>query len=194
MMNLIKYVLAIAAIGFGHSSLAPSRQAWTVSDGARLNPFLQSKGHTAVLIFALTDCPIANEYAPEIIRIVGKYASDKIDFYLVYVDPGITADSAKKHSQDFGYRCPSILDPTHTLAKKAGATVSPEAVVIGEHGAILYRGRIDDRVADYGKVRPTPTRRDLRHALDAVRQGKTPAVRRTDCVGCVISAPVGGRR
>ncbi len=182
--------MAIAAIACCSSSGMGS-ETWADSNGARLNPFHQASGHTAVLIFALTDCPIANEYAPELNRIIHQYASDRVAFYLVYVDSGITAESANKHSKEFGYRCPSILDPTHTLAGKAGATVSPEAVVVGEHGSVLYRGRIDDRVADYGKVRPSPTRRDLRNALDAIRLGKTVPVARTACIGCVISSPTG---
>jgi hypothetical protein len=51
---------------------------------------------------------------------------------------------------------------------------------------VLYRGRIDDRVADFGKRRVEPTRRDLRLALDAILAGKPVPARRTKAVGCYI--------
>ena len=51
---------------------------------------------------------------------------------------------------------------------------------------LLYRGRIDDRVADFGKRRVEPTRRDLRLALDDILAGKPVQTRLTKAVGCYI--------
>ena len=46
-----------------------------------------------VLFFLAHDCPIANSYAPEIRRICGDYASERVECVLIYVDP-ITPDGA----------------------------------------------------------------------------------------------------
>jgi hypothetical protein len=64
--------------------------------------------------------------------------------------------------------------------------VSPEAALLTPSGEIVYRGRIDDRVADFGKRRVQPTRRDLRLALDAFLKGKPIPARRTKAIGCYI--------
>jgi len=162
---------------------------WQTPNGEAVNPLQPKKGQIGVVIFTMSDCPIANAYAPEINRIVAKYTAQGVAFSVVYVDSDLSKKAAKQHAQDYGYKCTQVLDPLHTLAQLAGATTSPEAIVIGAKGTIVYRGRIDNRVAKYGKTRPNPTRQDLRITLDALLSGKPVPVARTPCVGCLISAP-----
>jgi len=71
--------------------------------------------------------------------------------------------------------------------KAAGATVTPEAVVIGSDGKIAYRGRIDNKYVTWGTSRPEATERDLRSALDAIVQGRPAPVARTKAIGCFIT-------
>lgn len=78
-------------------------------------------------------------------------------------------------------------DPARSLVKRAGATITPESVVF-HRGEILYRGRIDDRYADWGKQRPAPTQNDLQDVLDAIAAGKRVEKRITQAVGCYISS------
>ena len=110
----------------------------------------------------------------------------RISFFIVYADPHVSRGEARKHSQDFGYRCPSLLDPTHLLVRRTGATVTPEAAVFDSHGRLAYRGRIDDTYIDYGKRRDAPIRRDLRLALESVLNGRRPKPAVTKAVGCFI--------
>lgn len=160
---------------------------WRDIGGAKVDP-MQLAGHkAAVLMFIMTDCPIANSYAPELNRIAADYRDKGVAFYIVYVDTQVSAAAIRKHFHDYGYRCAALMDPEHTLARRAGATISPEAVVIGAHNTIVYRGRIDDRVIDFGKVRHVPNRRDLRLTLDAVLRGDPAPLARTKSVGCYIS-------
>lgn len=72
-------------------------------------------------------------------------------------------------------------------SKAWAAKVTPSVVVeIG--GRVLYRGRIDDRAAAFGVMRPNgPTRADLRIALDEILAGKPVTVAETVAVGCAIS-------
>lgn len=169
-------------------------ETWSTTDGVKIDPLRASKGRTAVVLFMLTDCPIANAYAPEVSRIIEAYGAKGVSFSIAYVDPGITSEAATKHLRDYGYRCAGVLDPKRTLALRAGATVSPEAIVISPKGVIVYRGRIDDRATGYGKVKPRASRQDLRLTLDAVIAGKSPPKATTPCVGCIISLPSHSRR
>lgn len=148
------------------------------------SPHLGKKA--GVLLFIARDCPISNAYAPEIKRILTAYAPQKIAFELVYPDPGTTSAAAHQHAKDYGYTCPIVLDPTHRLAKKYGATVTPEAVVLSPQGKILYRGRIDDLFVTFGQRRFQVTKHDLRQALEAVLRGKPIATPRTTAIGCFI--------
>ena len=155
--------------------------------GARVRPLDNARGRRAtVLLFVTHDCPISNQYAPEVNRIVAEYAAKGVAFYLVYVEPGLTPNAARTHARAFGYRCPAVLDPRHVLVKHAGASVTPEAAVYGPNGARLYRGRIDDRYPSLGRRREQVTTRDLRAALDAVLAGKSAPAATTKAVGCFI--------
>jgi len=151
------------------------------------DPFANTHGKKAVvLLFIASDCPISNSYAPEIQRICAYYTPRNVAFTLVYSDPDLSLANAKKHARDYGYTSPVLLDPTHRLARKAGATVTPEAAVFAPSGKLLYRGRIDNLYVGYGQRRYTVTRHDLRDALDAVLRGKPVPTPITPAIGCFI--------
>ena len=148
---------------------------------------LQMPGQKAsVLLFITHDCPIANAYAPEIKRICTDYQLKGVSVFVVYVDPSLSAEQARKHAAEFGYTCPQILDAAHTLVKTLSARTTPEAFVVSPDGKTLYRGRIDDRYITFGKSRGEPTQRDLRQALDEVLAGKAVTTASTEAVGCFI--------
>ncbi len=129
-------------------------------------------------LFVMTDCPIANQFAPEIGRIIGAYP--QIEFRIVYEDGG----DVDRHAREYGF--PSALrDEDHALARLLGATTTPEAIVTVD-GAVRYRGRIDDRYYDLGKWRFQPTTRDLRDALEDILGGRHVRVAETRAVGCSI--------
>ena len=110
---------------------------------------------------------------------------------LVYVDPDLTLADVKKHLKEFGYSgVPAILDSTQKLVNATGASVTPEAAVIGASGKVLYRGRIDNVYAWLGKRRPEATEKDLRKAIDEVLSGKPVSTPETKAIGCYIP-PVG---
>lgn len=153
--------------------------------GAPHSP-LDTQGRRAVvLIFMGDDCPISNSYAPEINRLYAAYGS-QIAFTLVNTDTHVTAEAVRQHARDYHLRCPTLLDSAHALAKYAGATVTPEAVIYSPMGRLLYRGRIDNRYLDFGKTRYAATTHDLRDALRAVAAGKPVPHPETHPVGCFL--------
>jgi len=149
---------------------------------------LKPEGKASVLFFITSDCPISNAYAPEIQRICSEYGSKQVSCDLIYVDPDLTVADVKKHVKDFGYsNLPAILDSSQKLVKAAGATITPEAAVVGPSGQVLYRGRIDNVYAALGKRRPEATERDLRKALDEILSDKAVSTPQTQAVGCYIN-------
>ena len=154
--------------------------------GATVQPLANAGQKATVLFFVMHECPVANGYAPEISRIMSEYSGKGIRSFVVYVENDLTPAKAREHARDYGFMSGAVLDPKHLLVKAAGATISPEAAVLSPAGVVLYRGRIDDRVADFGKRRVEPTRRDLRLALDAILAGKPVSARLTKAIGCYI--------
>ena len=162
--------------------------SWSVTDvhGVEHRP-LAAPGTAAIaLIFTMQDCPIANGYIPELNRLHDEFRERGVRFVLVQTDPALTEEAARQHAKDYEIRFPVLVDHNHRFVRQAGATRTPEAALYSIDGQLLYRGRIDDRYAGYGKRRAEPTTRDLRTAIIETLSGKPVTTPRTNVVGCHI--------
>jgi hypothetical protein len=163
----------------------------TTLDGRAVDPLRAEQGIRATaLIFTRTDCPIANQAAPEIERVRALYADRGVRFWLVYVDPREPASRVRAHLDEYGLRVPAIRDPDHALVRRAGVQVTPEAALYvhdQDVPRLVYRGRLDDRVATLGRQRPRATRFDLREAIASTLAGKTSTLVTTPAAGCAIA-------
>ena len=153
-------------------------------EGVPHHPLEPADKTASVLIFYWHDCPISNGYVPEINRICASHTN--FAFFIVQVDPDLTPAAAKEHAREYDLHAPVLLDPQHRLVKLARATVTPEAVVFGKSGKVLYRGRIDDVYAAPGKKRASATQHDLRDALDEIAAGHFIKTKETKAIGCLI--------
>ena len=156
-------------------------------DNRRVNPFDAPEGRAIVFLFTRTDCPIANRYAPELERLYREYAPQRIAFRLVYVDPREPVEAIRRHLREYRLELPALRDSHHAIVDLAGARVTPEAAVFLPGRRLVYRGRIDDRYVDIDKMRPAPTRKDLRDVLMAIVAGRVVPPQTTDAVGCLIA-------
>jgi mono/diheme cytochrome c family protein/thiol-disulfide isomerase/thioredoxin len=158
------------------------------TEGVEHTPQEWAGAQAVVLFFVTTDCPLSNGYAPEMNRIQQTYTPRGVLFYAVQGDTTVPDGEVRRHAQEYGYRFPALLDPREILAHHTGATVTPEAAVLSPTGAVLYLGRIDNKVEDFGKTRLQATQFDLREALEAVLAGKPVPHPRTHALGCAITA------
>jgi len=141
-----------------------------------------------VLLFVRSDCPISNRYAPELQRLYQEYSPRGVQLRLIYAEPGLTAAAMEKHRREYAYTIPGVLDADHQYGKRANVTITPEAAVfVG--GALVYRGRIDDRYVSVGKERPRALHHDLQDVLDSILAGETMAFHETAAIGCAIENP-----
>lgn len=175
---------ALALAALAHPAL---RFSLRDTEGVEHTPNEWAQARAVVLFFVTTDCPLSNGYAPEMNRIEQAYAPRGAVFYAVQGDTTIPDEEVRRHAREYGYRFPAVLDPRQILARHTGATVTPEAVVLSAEGAVLYRGRIDNRVEDFGKTRLQATQFDLRDALDAIMAGRPVPHPRTRALGCAIT-------
>ncbi len=155
--------------------------------GALHSPAEWTAAKAVVVYFTTVDCPIANGYVPEMNRIHDAYAERGVAFFAVQTDLTIPEPDVVKYAHDFQYAYPLLLDPQQVLVRRAGATITPQVAIFAPDGKLLYLGRIDDRVADFGKQRLEPTVLDLRNSLNAVLAGKPVPHAKTKSIGCAIA-------
>lgn len=162
-------------------------------DGADRPLFTGDARDIVVLFFIAPECPVSNRSVPAMRALAAEFAAARIAFFGIYAEPDTAPDALRRHAAEFSLDFPLRLDRDHALVRFAGVTVTPEAVVADGTGALLYRGRIDDRFVDFGKERPRPTREDVREVLLAVRSGGRPTFRTAAGFGCTISRAVPAR-
>ncbi len=163
-----------------------ARDALPSSDGSTRTPLADHGQKATVLIFLAHDCPVTNATAPELARLASEFTPRGVHFFGIYTTE--TEAEIITHRRDYGLTFAGLLDPKLHLARLAGATRMPEAAVFSPTGKLLYRGRIDDRAIQAGRTRPTPSRHDLRLALESILAGQPPNPRFTPAIGCYLPA------
>ena len=157
------------------------------TQGAIHTPAEWAAAKAVVVYFTTTDCPIANSYVPEMNRIHDAYAPRGVAFYAVQTDLSIPEKDVVQYAHDYAYAYPLLIDRRQLLVRRAGAAITPQVAIFSPQGNLLYLGRIDDRVADFGKQRLKATVFDLRDSLDAVLAGKAVPHATMKSIGCAIT-------
>ena len=146
-----------------------------------------------VWLFISTDCPICNNYQPELERLRARYTPLGVDFIGVYAEVPVSAGEVAEHTRQFAIAYSTVVDDDHAIRKRFGVRFVPEVVVTAggrdatiDPLAFLYRGRIDDQYPERGSRRPSATTHDLNDALRDITQGRAPTARMTTPVGCVL--------
>ena len=181
-------LIALAALPAAARQVAGDVPAVSNLEGQRINPF-DSPGRGTVLVFMRLDCSVANRYLAELERLRDRAADARVSFWLVYVEPDVSAAAVREHLSSFRYSGNALLDPAHRFVRLAGATITPEAAVFAGSGGttMVYRGRIDDLYEEVGRRRQRATRHDLDEAIEALRQERKDEPRVTAAVGCIIA-------
>jgi len=154
------------------------------------------EGSTApaiVLFFTASDCPIANRYEPETLRLEQEFGPSGVKFWWVYPNPEDTAAVIRRHQAQFPGSAHVLRDTEQSLVHAAHATVTPEAAIFIPHDGALrevYRGRIDDRYIALGQERPKAMHHELENAIAAVLAKRSVPQPGGPPVGCSI-VPLG---
>lgn len=146
-----------------------------------------ARGRWSALLFIGTQCPVSNQYAPEIRRICSEYQPAGVECTLVYSGSHGTTAQIRAHLDAYGLgNIPAVNDNAQKLAGGAGARVTPQAVVYATDGSLAYSGRIDNLYRELGRPRQGATEHDLRNALDDLVAGRPVRMPRTQPIGCYI--------
>lgn len=179
-------VIAALCAGTTQSESSRAQNSAIDLDGKPFDPLRATPGKAVVLIFVRTDCPVSNRYAPTIQQLSTENIGKAV-FFLVYPSKKETADSIRKHEQEFAYTLTALRDPQHVLVKQSQAQVTPEAVVFDARGRLIYHGRIDNLYEDFSHARKRATTHELADAIAAAERGTPLNGKATPAVGCYIS-------
>jgi len=139
-----------------------------------------------VLIQSCNHCPyvlawegrmkaIQADYADRGVKIVAVNSNDAARY------PADSFDEMVSHAGSGGFNFDYLYDASQSLAGALGSERTPEAFVFDRDRKLVYHGAIDDSRDD-----TEVGNHYLRDALDAVLEGREPAVVETPPVGCSV--------
>ena len=143
-------------------------------------------GAPAVVAFWCNHCPyvraweerfndIAREYADRGVTTVAICSNDALSH------PGDSFENMVARAAEARYTFAYAHDESQEVARAYGAERTPDVFVLDAAGRVAYHGAIDDAHEPERAREPW-----LRDALDAVLEGRAPAVAQTAPVGCTI--------
>ncbi|MDI9402491.1 MAG: hypothetical protein QM516_01340 [Limnohabitans sp.] len=162
------------------------------NDVRAIRPLDGARGSLVAVVFISHECPIANAMVPALRELAASAAQRAVTFHLVHSSMWVTAEEVTRHAQEFTLSpdVSVLVDPTHVLVRRAGATVTPEAALFrrdGDGGGdLIYRGRVNDLYVAIGRRRSNVASHDLRNAMDAAISGRPIATPFPSAVGCFI--------
>jgi hypothetical protein len=157
------------------------------SDGADHAPLkVAADKQGVVLIFGSPFCNTSNTFLPEINAITEAF-EDRFTFFLVHSESDLELTQVMEHKELLKVRPTALLDQQQRLAKKTGARITPEVVLLSPKGVVLYQGRINDLYLGPTKRQRKATTAELRDALTATAEGKAIITPRTEAMGCKIA-------
>ena len=141
-----------------------------------------------LVIFMCNHCPFVKHIAEELARLGKDYQAKNVAVV------GINSNDADKYPDDSpeamqreaelrGYTFPYLYDESQEVAKAYRAACTPDFFLFDKAGCLVYRGQLDS--SRPGSEIPV-TGEDLRAALDAVLEGKTPSPEQKPSIGCNI--------
>lgn len=156
-----------------------------VDMAGRIHQLGDSAGCRAVaLVFLSPECPVSNQYLPELNRIAKTFADQPVELYGVVSDVALSRAKVAEYCRDFGPEFPLFFDTAGLLTAACQPSHVPQAFVFTSDGQLVYRGRIDDQYAAVRQRRERVSEHNLVDALSALVDGQTPACTETETIGC----------
>jgi peroxiredoxin len=138
-----------------------------------------------VVVFTCNSCPSAVDYEDRLIAFAKKHCGPQGKVALVAINVNTVEEdrlpAMKKRAAEKGFDFPYLFDETQKIARDYGATFTPEFFVLNPQRRIAYMGAMDDNT-DSAKAKLNY----VEAAVEAVLAGKTPEVKETVGVGCLV--------
>jgi len=164
-------------------SVAPGSQlnAIDLNSGGASPMHFDLSGHTTVVVFTSTQCPVSNAYNDRMKALYSEYAPRGVQFVFLNANAGESAADIERHAKEHGFPFQVYRDAGNKIADELDAQVTPHAFVFDRRGVLVYRGAIDN-----ARNAASVTKQPLREALDAVVAGRAVSMPEAKAFGCSI--------
>ncbi|NNC95369.1 MAG: thioredoxin family protein [Chitinophagales bacterium] len=140
-----------------------------------------------VIVFSCNHCPYARAYINRIHNFVSDYKNKSVKLLVINPNdasryPADSFDNMIPMAKQLGVEGLYLYDEDQSVAKAYNAQRTPEIFVYDKDRNLKYHGAWDDNYENPESV----TKKYLREAVDAILEGKDPAVRETQPIGCSI--------
>lgn len=139
------------------------------------------------VVFWCNHCPYVKAWEDRVIALQREYAGRGVQFVLINSNdpvkyPADSFEAMAETAKAKQYPFPYLFDETQEVARRFGATRTPEIFLFDRNRELRYHGAPDDNYEDPGAVRA----HYLRDALEALLAGREPATGETPPRGCTI--------
>jgi thioredoxin-related protein len=147
----------------------------------------QIKGEKGTLvIFSCNHCPYVKAWQDEMVAIGNTYSTNGVGVVFINSnDPdaaGDTFEAMQELASEKKYAFPYVVDATSDVAKKFGASKTPDVFLFNAEGKLVYKGA----VSEGGRAPKEGGTPYLKNALDAMLAGAKVDQAVTKAVGCSI--------
>ncbi len=150
-----------------------------------VSAFCQNK--YSVYVFVAEKCPISIYMAKPLQEALDKYSSE-VDFYTVFPMKNSTNETAQQFLEKYKLTDFKIkLDNYQGFARKLGATITPEVIVVDNNGEVVFRGRISDAYKAPGKMKHGIRKNELMTVLNKLTNEEEVPQPWPHAIGCYIT-------
>ena len=157
----------------------------TDSNNYSADTFSNSK--ILVIMFTCNHCPYVRSYEERLINLQDNFKKQGVSFVAINSNdeinyPEDSFENMIKRANEKKYNFPYLRDEDQSVAKAFGTSYTPEVFVFNEKRTLQYHGRIDDNWQEPKKV----TKQNLKEAIEAILNKKTPDRSETQAIGCTV--------
>lgn len=140
-----------------------------------------------VIAFTCNHCPMAIGSEDRMNAIYADYSGKGMAMVSINSNelvhhPDDSFDHMVVRAKEKGFQFPYLRDESQEVALAYGALRTPHFYLFDGDGKLAYTGRMDDNPG----VEAEATTRELRDAIEAVLEGKTPAAQLSNPIGCNV--------
>ncbi len=167
---------------------APSFKLPDPATGQMISIDMAPNALAYLVMFICNHCPYVKHVRGEIARLARDYDDRGVAVFGVSANDIVThpddrPEMMAREKADAGYVFPYLYDETQETAKAYRAACTPDFYVFDRNRLLAYRGQLDSSRPGNGVP---VTGQDLRAALDAVLEGRAPALDQRPSIGCNI--------
>ncbi|MBR9860309.1 thioredoxin family protein [bacterium] len=157
------------------------------TDGKYYDKYTFADRYALVLIVTCNHCPYARAYWNRLKKLFQKFEEDNLAILAINPNdetqyPDDSFERMKVLKKQLQLPFPYLRDETQEIAKKLGATRTPEAFVFNSKRQLVYKGAIDDNWEHENMV----TRVYLEDAIEYTLDGMEPDFTDIPPIGCSV--------